>query len=144
MKMNNGRAMTLPGGVAYGALISFTWTLLAAGFLAWMIHKEMVAETTIGYGSMVILLSGATLGSYAGWKKVMCKRLLASMGVGLLYMVLLLGVTAFFFGGQYQGMAVTGLLILGGSLLSVMIGPGHKRSKQGRLRKIRMQKIVHY
>ena len=138
MKGNNGRAMTLPGGVVYGALISFTWTLLVAGILAWLIHKEMIAETAIGYGSMVILLSGATLGSYLGLKKVMCKRLVTSMSVGLLYIVLLLVMTAFFFGGQYQGMAVTGLLILGGSLLSVMIGPGNKRNKQGRVRKIRL------
>ena len=138
MKGNNGRAMTLPGGVVYGALISFTWTLLVAGILAWLIHKEMIAETAIGYGSMVILLSGATLGSYLGWKKVMCKRLVTSMLVGLLYIVLLLVMTAFFFGGQYRGMAVTGLLILGGSLLSVMIGPGNKRNKQGRVRKIRL------
>ena len=63
MKRNNGRAMSMPGGILYGALISYVWTILTAGILAWMIHKEMVAETTIGYGSMVILLTGATLGS---------------------------------------------------------------------------------
>lgn len=138
MKGNNGRAMTMPGGVLYGGLLAFAWTLLAAGILAWMIHKEMIAETAIGYGSMVILLCGATLGAYVGWKKVRCKRFVTSMGVGLLYMVLLLGMTAFFFGGQYEGMAVTGLVILGGSLLSVLIGPNHKRGKQGRVRKIRL------
>lgn len=138
MKQNNGQAMTMPGGILFGAAISFLWTMIAAGFLAWLIHREVVAESSIGYGSMLILLIGSFLGANVGWRKVKSQRLITSLSVGLLYIIMLISLTAFFFGGQYQGMGVTALLVMGGSLLSILVIPSRKRTRQGRVPKIRL------
>ena len=135
---STGHAMTMPGGIAWGASISMGWTWIMAGILGWLVHRELIAQDAIGYGSMAILLSGSMLGAYIGWKKVMRKRFATALCVGVMYLTLLLGMTALFFGGQYQGVGVTALLVIGGSLLTVLMDAGHKTKQRSRYRKIRL------
>lgn len=132
-----GRAMTLPGGAALGALYAFVWTLVSSGILAWLVHSQRIPETAIGYGSMVILLTASVLGAWIAYKKVKRQRAAVSAAAGGMYFIMLLALTALFFGGQYTGVGVTALLILGGSAAAALLGMGKGRSSNPKIRKIR-------
>lgn len=134
----NGRAMTLPAGSALGAAFALLWTLISSGFLAWLIHNERLPEEAIGYGSMVILLSASILGALVAYGKVKKQRMLTSACSGGIYLLMLLAITALFFGGKYSGMGVTALLILGGSGTAALLGMRQGKSRMKRGRKIRI------
>ena len=130
---NRGRAMPLPMGAALGALYGFLWTLIGSGILSWMFHKEWVEMESVGYGSMVILLTASILAGLTGYRKVKRRRLLTCISSGMGYLLMLLALTALFFGGQYSGVGVTALLILGGSAAAVFIGMESERgNRKGR------------
>ena len=134
----NGRAMSIPGGVVLGGIWGLIWTLIGSGLLGWLIHTEKLAEHTTGYGSMMILLSASILGSLISYRKTKRQRILVCLGAGGVYLLMLIGMTALFFGGQYTGFSVTALLIMGGSLASVFLTMEHENRKGRKGRKIRI------
>lgn len=134
--MHKGRAMTIPGGALLGAVYALLWTLMASGLLGWLIQTEQLAEKSVGYGSMVILLSASMLGAGMAYRKVKHQRAIVCLSSGGIYLMLLLAVTALFFGGQYSGFGVTVFLIMGGSAATIFLGMERKR---GRERKIKIR-----
>ena len=132
-----GRAKSLPVGAFQGALYGFAWTLLAAAVLAWLIQKEVIREEGIGYGSMVILLTSSALGARIGCSKVRRQKLLTCLCSGGMYFLLLLSMTALFFGGQYTGIGVTVLLVMGGCAAAWLLEMEFENRK-GSGRKIRV------
>ena len=58
-----GTAAAMPVGLAIGLGVSMGVTLLGSGILAWLINREMVAQSGIGYGSLGILLAASLLGA---------------------------------------------------------------------------------
>ena len=132
-----GRAINLPAGTFLGAVLAFGWTILTSALLAWLVHKEVLKEENIGYGSMAILLSSALLGSMLAYSKVHRQKLWLCICVGIVYYLMLLSLTALFFGGQYTGMGVTGLLILGGCGTAALIET-EAENRKGKGRKIRI------
>lgn len=128
-----GTAAAMPVGLAIGLGVSMGVTLLGSGILAWLINREMVAQSGIGYGSLGILLASSLLGAAVSYGKIKHRRMLVCALSGAVYFVSLLCVTALFFGGQYQGMGVTGLVILAGSLCVGLLGlkgEGRRRSRR--------------
>ena len=134
--MHKGRAMTIPGGALLGAVYALLWTLIASGLLGWLIQTEQLAEKSVGYGSMVILLTASMLGAGMAYRKVKHQRAIVCLTSGGIYLMLLLAVTALFFGGQYSGFGVTVFLIMGGSAATIFLGMERKR---GRGRKIKIR-----
>ena len=134
---NNGQAVSLPAGVLTGALVALLWTLATSGILAWMILDGMLKQETVGYGSMVILLSGSILGAMTAKRKVKRQLLLTALFSGLVYLLMLVSITALFFGGQYSGMGVTALLVLGGSTVAALLGAGERKGVRAKRHKIR-------
>lgn len=129
----NGRAMPLPMGAALGAMCGLAWTFLSSAFLGWMIRKQWLEMDSVGYGSMIILLTASMLAAGISYRKVKIRRLLSCVSGGIGYFLLLLAMTALFFGGQYSGFGVTCLLILGGSLAAVFLGMESERGiRKGR------------
>ena len=116
-----GMAWSLPAGIGTGTVIAVLLSLLGAVLVAWLLNAGQMSETGIGYGAMVILLVSAAAGSWIAMMTVKHNRLAVGMTTGLVYLALLLGVTAICFGGQYQGVVPTVLLVLGGSMASVLI-----------------------
>ena len=109
-----GTAVSMPMGIGIGCGISMILTLLGAGIVAKMIAEEILKETAVGYGAMIIILLASICGSLIAVKKVKKRKLQVSMLVGIGYFMLLLTMTALAFGGQYQGMGVTALLVFAG------------------------------
>ena len=124
-----GTATSIPVGLAWSAGVSLGVTGVAAWVAAWLVLSRRIAWDGIGYCSMVILLLGSVCGAVTAVRKIKRLRLQMCMASGAVYYGCLLAITALFFGGQYQGMGVTGLLILGGcgavALLTAGQGRGH-------------------
>ena len=128
----NGRAMSLPAGVGIGTAAALGWTLAAAAILAKLMDLERLPEDAVGYGAMVILLVAGFLGAVTAFAKVKGKRLQVSLITAAAYYLSLLSMTALFFGGQYAGMGVTALVILGGSGTAILLGLRSDGRKKGR------------
>lgn len=131
-----GTASTIPAGLAAGALASGTMTLLGTLAAAKLIDMEIVAWSQAGYAVLVILLLSAWMGAMVAAGKVKRRRMAVCMGSGAVYMLMLLAVTALFFGGKYSGVGETALLILCGSMVAVFMGePGKRRRKTVKTKK---------
>lgn len=124
---NTGRSMSVPMGLALGGGFSLLITILSAAVLAWMVDREKLAWENIGYGIMITLLLAAVLGARLAYGRIKRQRLLICTLSGVVYLGLMLSITALFFGGQYDGALVTAALILGGSAAAGMIPSGGSR-----------------
>lgn len=135
MKKGNGRAQPMPVGLGVGAVVATGVTLLSSALLANLVLSQKLSEGALGYGVMVVLLLSSALGSWIAAKLIKRRWMIMCFGAGGSYFAILLAMNALFFGGQYQGVGVTALMILGGSgavgLLGLKQGTGSfkKRAK---------------
>ena len=120
-KIQGKKTATIPVGIAFGILASMTATLAGAGILAYLISAGKVGESGIGWGAMLILIVSSALGSWAATGSTQQRKLMVCGISGAGYYLSLLGLTAMFFGGQYQGMGVTALMVLVGSGVVVLL-----------------------
>ena len=91
-------------------------------FCAGLISRERLSWDQVGYGILILLFLSALLGAATSVKAVKRQRLMIAMGSGLLFWATLIAITALFFGGQYDGMLVTGLVILAASGIVALTG----------------------
>lgn len=116
-KKVTGTAMGIPGGLSLGILVSLLITLAGAALTAWLIASEKIGEGSIGYAAMVILAISSAIGALVAVHLVKRMRLQVCMMTGGCYYLTLLAMTALLFGGQYQGMGVSAIVILAGCAL---------------------------
>lgn len=135
-KKPTGRASSMPAGLAMGGLCSLAVTFVGASILAKLIDGNTLPESSIGYGIMVILILASFFGAMLAFHKIKRQRAVVCMASGVILYLVLLGMTALFFGGQYSGVGVTALLILCGSGLAVLLGLREKRG--GKVQKIKI------
>lgn len=109
-----GRALSMPAGLSIGTSICMVLTLLMSLILSKLVSTERMEWSQIGYGIMGMLLIASIAGGKAACTIVRRRKLLVCASISILYWLSLLMVTALFFGGQYSGMGVTGLVILCG------------------------------
>lgn len=128
-----GRATTMPVGLMWGAGTSVAVTLLGAAVTAVLLNREVLAESSVGYSVMVILLAASFAGAMTARSRIKRQHLLSCVLSGAVYFLVLLSLTALFFGGQFEAVGVTGLLVMGGSMLALLVdkqpGRGGKRRK---------------
>ena len=122
VKWNSGRAVSIPKGLAMGNGVSLGTTFLMSFALAGLISRERLSWDQVGYGILILLFLSALLGAATSVKAVKRQRLMIAMGSGLLFWATLIAITALFFGGQYDGMLVTGLVILAASGIVALTG----------------------
>ena len=72
----NGRAMSLPGGLAIGLGVSMSVTVAASLILTKMVLGEMIQMQSIGYGILILLIMAAFLGAVVAQGRVKHRRLL--------------------------------------------------------------------
>ena len=128
-KWNSGRAMSIPKGLALGNGISLGLTVLLSLGLAGLISRERLRWEQIGYGIFIILFFSALLGAAVSVNAVKRQRLMIAMSAGVLFWATLIALTALFFGGQYDGMLVTGLIILAASGTVALLGLRREKRK---------------
>ena len=132
-----GTAMSLPAGIGIGVAVAVVLSLTGAALTAWLLDSGSMPQDGIGYGAMMILLLSAAAGSWTAISAVKHNRLAVGMATGGVYLALLLGMTALFFGGAYQGVAPTILLVLAGSMAAALIGNGAGGNRISRRHKTR-------
>lgn len=132
-----GIAMSMPGGLALGGVVSLLTTILGTGVFAYMLSTETVSADAVGYCAMGILLASSMLGSMTAAGKIKHRKIYVCGLTGLIYYLTLLAITALFFGGQYQGIGVTALVILAGSGTAALLGTKGKNRRHSSKRKIR-------
>ena len=124
---HTGRAVSIPSGLAAGAITSIMVTLIVSAVGAWMIAAEVMPQKQIGYCSVVSLLLAAIFGSLTAMKRVKRKTMMVGLLNGGVYYGILIILTVLFFGGNLQGMGVTMVVVLLGSLTGILINNGGRR-----------------
>ena len=132
-----GRSSSLGSGIAAGVAVALALTLLLGALLAFFISREVVQQENLGYGVMVILFLAAALGCRLAYRKIKHRRLLVFFLTALGYLVSLTAITALFFGGRFEGIFPTAMLIIGSSGMAFLF-PG-RRNDAGKHRKIPKQ-----
>lgn len=131
-----GKAMSMAGGLAIAGLTSLALTLLCTGIIAKLMEGEMISERSVGYGVMVLLLFASFVSALIACWKIRRQRLAVCALSGTIYFLILLSITALFFGGQYSSIGETALLILCGSMLAAMAGS--RENRRGKYRKFKV------
>lgn len=131
MVINNtsGKASSIPAGLAWGAVVSTSLTLLLAVVIAVLIDTGRLLWDNVGYGIMAMLFISSFAGAKVSNSKIKRQRLMVSAMFATVYLGMLIAATALFFGGQYHGVGVTTLLVFCGSLTSVLLGKEGKRDR---------------
>ena len=130
VRKHTGRASSVPGGLAMGAVVSMAVTGGLTALLAGLLDREMMQWEMVGYGSLTVVMLSSFLGAVTACVKIRRQRMLVCLMAGMVYLGILLAMTALFFGGQYQAVGVTALLVLGGTMCAALTGAG-----KGRVRK---------
>lgn len=107
--------------VCIGVLISVTVMLIGVIVTSLLVANETVSSNTTSYWVMGISLVSSMIGSAVAIG--IAKRQLAIVGIStsMAFMLILISLTAIFYGGQYSGVPATLLLILCGGISSVII-----------------------
>lgn len=129
-----GRAMSMQGGLAMGAGISTLITLLFVLVLAKLVDSERLPWEHVGYGIMLTLITASFLGAYCASKRIKRLHMLVCLTSGSIYFAILLSITALFFGGQYEAVGITALLVLSGCLSAALLSLGRTKSSYGKKR----------
>ena len=112
-KKRSGTALSIPAGLGVGLLVGLTVTIAGAALTAWLIATEKIGEGSASYAAMLILALASAVDALSAVYLIQKQRLQVSMLSGVCYYLTLLGMTALFFGGQYQGMVVPAIIVLG-------------------------------
>ena len=118
-----------------GGLWALAATLAGAAILAKLISGEVLKEESIGYGVMALLTAASLTGALESVRRIKHQRILICAASGILYWGILLAITAVCFGGQYQAVGETGLMIFCGSALAAMISAAAAGKGRGKARK---------
>lgn len=117
-----GKGTSIPLGIGLGILLSLVITLLGAVVVAFLLVSEKIGVSAIGWAAMLLLGLGALGGSSLGAGLAKVSRLPVCMAVGGGYFLVLLMITALFFGGQYQGITAMLISAMTGSLVAGFLG----------------------
>lgn len=131
----SGRASSMLSGLLAGLTLSIGITVLLAGLSAKLVDLQWIGEKSIGYCAMVILMSAPYFGAGLAYRRIKRQRLAVCVMSGGLYFLSLMGITALFFGGQYEAVGVTLLLVIGSVGLSLLVGDGRNRAGKNRKRR---------
>ena len=107
------RELTMPAAIGIGAGVGLLITLIGGVLLAFLLAGEKLAIEAMGYGVLIAQFVGALLGAMAASWCYRQRRMIVCLVTAGVYMLVLMAVNAIFFGGQYEG--------VGGSLLVVAI-----------------------
>ena len=133
----SGRADSIPVGLAVGAVSSILLTIACVTILAKLVDNGKLLWENIGYGIMIQTIGVSFIGAKIAYMRIKRQRLLICLLSGLIYYGFLIATAAIFFGGQYDGMAVTGLLVLAGCVCASLLGLRLRKAGQHKIKKIR-------
>ena len=141
-RISTGRALSMPTGLATGLSIGLATTVILSALLAKLVSTEKVEWGSVGYGIMIILLITSVIDSKATCFMIKRRKPIGCLLAGLLYWLSLIMITALFFGGQYDGMGVTGVVVFCGSAIVCLLeSKGEKRKNANTRRSISRKRL---
>lgn len=135
-KKVTGKSTAMPMGLTIGVVVSLLLSFAGAMIAANLVVTGTLGQDAIGYCAIVILMVSPAVGAVISALMIKHRWMIVCLSVGGIYYLALLAITALFFGGQYQGMGVTALVVLGTcgavGLLGLRTGKGsrHKGAKR--------------
>ena len=119
INMQNLPSMAIRMGIggATGIVISMIICMIVAA----MVVGERIQESAMIYGAWAATGLGAVASALVGKLLGADNGFWVSVGAGVVFFLCLLCCTALFFGGQYHGVWISGLLIIGCSIAIGMI-----------------------
>ena len=136
-KKVTGTASSMPAGLAAGAGVSLGLTLVLAVIVAKLVDSGTLMEDSIGYCAMGILLCASICGAAVSVGRIKRQKAAVCGASGIIYYGMLVAMTAMFFGGQYNGMGVTALMVLCGCGVVLLLGMRQSRGARKRTGRIR-------
>lgn len=131
-----GRSSSIPMGVAWGTVSALSITAVGAGILAWMMAGEKMNEDSLGYGIIVVLLIASCAGALVAARRIKRLRVQMCLLSGAVYYLSLIAVTALFFGGKYQGMGVTAIVVFIGCIAASIMTLSKRMTAKPKMRKM--------
>ena len=135
------KARSIPTGLLMGIGAALAVTAAGAGAAAWAILGGLISEEASGYCAMVILALASAVGAAVAAGTIQRLRVQICIAAGGGYWLSLLVINALFFGGQYDGVGATALMVLCGCVLVILLTPGGKNRAVRRRRKNRSGKL---
>lgn len=120
-KNSANKAANLPAGIGLGILVSALITLICATGITMLVANEKITDNGLRYVIPGVLFLSSFVGAWAAATRIKRLRLQVCMLEGVGYLLALLATTALFFGGEYQGVWVSGLAILIGCLFVAFV-----------------------
>jgi len=130
-----GRAASVPAGIGWGVAVGMGITLVGAAVLAWMMSGEKLSGDALGYGIMIVLVIASGAGALTAAGKIKRLRVQMCLLTGGFYYLGLLSVTALFFGGKFQGMGITAVLVIIGCALAALMGLKSQNGTKPKIKK---------
>ena len=132
-----GTATSMAVGLAIGAATALFILGIAATLIAWLVLGGRMPVSGIGYGVMVAHLLAVCIGGLIASKAIKHRKMFVCLIIGCVYYLCLIGCTAMFFGGRYQGMGITALIIAVASGLTgwlISRGDNHRNKRYKKYR----------
>ncbi len=143
-RKSSQHAPALAGGLALGVLCAIVVTAVSAAIFARLMSREVLQESALGYICVTILVLSSGVGAWVAAAKVKQKWMIVCILTAGCYFLFLLSCTALFFDGQYQGLGVTALAVLGAGgavgLLGIRQPKGGRRRSPGKMYKKSMKR----
>ena len=127
--------MSVPVGILTGVLLGLMITVLGAILLSMLIYRQTVQEDGVGIGAMIIVGVSALAGVIAAVTLVRRRRVQVCVLTGVGYQLSLLGMNALLFGGQYNGVMTTIILVSLAVVIGVFCGIGGEKTPKNHRRK---------
>lgn len=107
---------SIPVAICAGTVISFVSMIIGVMIITLLLSNETIAEAVIGYAVLLTTLISVVVGTVVTVLLVKSRVFVLSLCTSSAFFLLLLALTAMFFGGQYSGVPATLLVIIGGSV----------------------------
>lgn len=133
MKKATGTAPSMLRVTFTGVAISCGWAVLCAALIAMLLDREAIKMESVGYWAMAAHFSAALIGTMIARRRAghMARPAIGAVGVGYFLCIVLANVL--FFGGSFQGVGTTLILVLLASA-GPMLTEGRGHAGSGRKR----------
>lgn len=126
-----GKTQSIPKGLALSSFISIFITLVVSLLIADSLNKERITWEQAGYWIMGMLFTASFVGGKSAYFVIRRQRFTISIMSGIMYWGILLCITALFWGGNFEAVWETAVLIGSGCCTSaVLYLPNVNKHKQ--------------
>ena len=120
-KENFGNDRNTIASITLGVVLSVMLMLMGTFVVSWLLGHERIETDKLGISALIVTEMAAVAGSAFSAIRMRKAILPVAVGTGLGFFVIQLSVTAMLFDGQYQGVLVTLLAVVGASVAVALV-----------------------